>query len=602
MRISTHELFMRSMDNFTLQQSLINQVQEQIASGKKMLVPSDNPIGMMQALNYHYQFNKDEQFIKNANTAQSQLEYEESVLENVNRIYHRFKELTIAAGAGSLSNTDRESIVSEMQERLYELVSLANTRSSNGNYLFAGFNLTEAPVQRDLAGNYQYHGDSGQANIMLGESTNVLMTDHAKEIFFTIPSAGLDAHTYNGTATVTSASAGLVNAGTLTALQSNDLSINNILINHSISDSVSSSDVNASALAIANAINNKYEEHGVRAYAQPNVVSLGIFTPGVVTGSHFTVNGEPIIDLLGTEITIQDAINAKTAITGVSAAQPGGAGTAIVLTAADGRNIQLQTDGTSLATFVNFDLTTAPLDQVQRAQVTLTSHHAIEINGATPSNAGFNYGVTTTSVNTGTGVLSDAHVVNYDAEQNTAYSIVFGAGGTTYSIYDDSNPGTPLGGFSNVSYLSGEAITFAGVSVTISGTPNAGDSFGVQLPEAQNQSVFATFQRIIDKIRSVAYDPAQLSYEIGTGISNIDNAEAQLLNIRAQIGARLNIIESQINYHQNLKITTQKSLSQVEDVDYSRVITQLSEYSFTLQAAQQSFVKVQSLSLFYFIR
>ena len=79
--------------------------------------------------------------------------------------------------------------------------------------------------------------------------------------------------------------------------------------------------------------------------------------------------------------------------------------------------------------------------------------------------------------NTGTGTISAVTVNTVQASNADTYTINFGAGGTTYTITDTSASGSTTSAAQP--YTAGSAITLGGMSVSISGTPSAGDSFTV---------------------------------------------------------------------------------------------------------------------------
>ncbi|MBN9286692.1 MAG: flagellar hook-associated protein 3 [Gammaproteobacteria bacterium 39-13] len=603
MRISTVDIYLNAINNFEQQQLLLNDTENKISVGKRIIVASDDPIGATQAINLRYQMNKFDQFIKNSTTAENALEYEDSILDAVTSLYQRLIELTIQAGNTVLVDSDRNAIAVEMTERLQELTDLVNERSANGDYLFSGFDTNIMPVIQDTNGVYHFRGDEGQRDVMLGTSTFVAISDSGKEIFFNIPTQRINGSGNDGLATVTSPASSLVTAGTVPPIGPNDLIISQIAIPAPILDGVSTSDAASSALAIANAINSQYVNHKVRAVANATQVDLGIYTPGTIGTNEFVINGIEIIDTGGTEASLMSAISAMASQSGVTVSQPGGPGTNMMLSAADGRNIQLQTLGTSpAATFANFNLTAGTLDQVMVGTVSLRAHQDFSIGGALPSAAGFSAGIYPLSTNTGTGIISQPQVIDNIADPTQTYSIIFNAGGTTFNIVSDADPTTPLAGFANVTYAPGKTISFNGISLNITGIPNGGDVFGVSLVDVSTQDIFTSIQQIIKNITSYSSDPVQFSYEIGLGLNNLYDAQNVLIKTRTLVGARLNVVESAKGFNETLKLLSQKNLSLIEDLDYSQAITKLTQTSFALQAAMQSFVQIQNLNIFAFLR
>lgn len=602
MRVSTVDLYRRTVDNLTIQQAAINDLQLKISAGKRIINASDDPIGATKASNLRYEISKFNQFIKNADTAKGLLEYEDSILDSVSHLYQRLRELAISAGNASLGRDDREAVATEMEERLNELQDLVNAKDANGDYLFSGYKSKVQTVIKAENGQFVFQGDEGKRNISLSNTTSLTILDSGKNIFFNIPTDRVNGESFNGVANTTGASGTLVNSGTLIPLASTDLLINNVAIPASEIDGISTTDAASSGIAMASAINSQIAEHGVHAVTNPTVCNLGIYTPNPITGSQFTINGVNVLDPTATETSLILSINAITEQTGVTATQPGGAGTAIVLTAADGRNIQLQTSGGATANFANFDLTAGALDQVMHSTVTLRSHEAFNIQGALPSHAGFTAGTYSPSVNSGSGIVTQPVIIDTIENVNESYSIIFNNPPTTFNVVADSDPTTPLVGFTNVTYVPGQNIDFNGIRVAISGSPNAGDIFGVDLSVKPTQDIFTTITTLITSIRGLGADPTRYSYEIGQGLNSINYSESRLIEARAEVGVRINIADSQKDFNDKLNVLTQSILSEVEDLDYTAAITKLTQNSFILQAAQQSFVKVQSLSIFNYLR
>lgn len=601
MRISSIEYFQKSLDGLLTQQVRLNQIQQQVSTGKKFSQASEDPIGASNALQIRQDIIRFNQYSSNANTLRSNLEFEESVLQGLTNQYQRIRELAIAANSGALSNIERQAISHEIGVILNDLESIANTKNGSGEYIFSGFKTLTKAVVKDVSGQYVYQGDEGQRGIQLSDTSSIESNDTGKSIFFDIANNAITATQVAGITQVTSTNPGLVNVGALPTIDTNDLIINNIAIPAASTDGVSSIDAARSSLAIANAINSTITDHEVHAVVNENTYDMGVFNNQPIGANEFTINGVGIVNPVGTEASLINAINQQLTVTGVSATQPGGAGTAIVLTAQDGRNIQLQTNGGATADFANFTLTGGALDQVKRGTITLRSHLDVNIQGANPNNAGLTAGTTNLSANIGTGVMSAIQVVDTPSNINETYSIVFNAGGTSYDIVADSNPSIPIAGFDDVAYTSGQTINFDGLRFSISGAPQAGDVFNIQMTQPATQDIFTSVANAQQAILSYGAESSRLDYEIGVLLNNLEEAESVLNNTRAQIGARMNVTDSLAKNNDNITLIAQKTLSAIEDVDYAEAISLLSQTTFTLEVSQQAFARIQGLSLFNFI-
>lgn len=205
--------------------------------------------------------------------------------------------------------------------------------------------------------------------------------------------------------------------------------------------------------------------------------------------------------------------------------------------------------------------------------------------------------------NLGTGVISAAVLEDPVSYVGDIYTIDFslnGSGSLQYQI-TGANTGpvytAPLPVFDEDS-----KVTFNGVSYSISGFPASGDSFTVE--PSFRQSVFTTVNQIVSALgmpNDTSTLQASFQNALNVGMQNLDQAMTHIDEVRASVGSRLNVIESEKNINDSLKVEAESALSVVKDLDYAEAITELNKRTLALQAAQQSFVKVQGLSLFEFI-
>ncbi len=202
------------------------------------------------------------------------------------------------------------------------------------------------------------------------------------------------------------------------------------------------------------------------------------------------------------------------------------------------------------------------------------------------------------SSNTGTGRLINDTLLNATAYVPHDFRIQFTAA-NTFDVIDDTTSTTVLAA---QTFAPDAAITFNGLSVAVTGTPAAGDSFTVT-PSA-NQSIFATLRNAIDAMEVDPASPAlaaQQAFDLDRTLSDIDQALAQLLSVRAAVGARQNTVESQVSTNEDLTMQLKTVKSHFEDADPVAAISELARQSQALEAAQQAFVRVQSLSLFNYL-
>ncbi|MBI2802764.1 MAG: flagellar hook-associated protein FlgL [Gammaproteobacteria bacterium] len=201
--------------------------------------------------------------------------------------------------------------------------------------------------------------------------------------------------------------------------------------------------------------------------------------------------------------------------------------------------------------------------------------------------------------NTGTGRLINAAVTNIAAVAPASFQINF-TSPTTYDVVNVTSGATVLAA---QPYTASAAINFNGISVAVTGAPNAGDRF--LIGPSQNQSIFATISKAQQDMSVDATSPkltSDMASNLDRALSDIDQAMSGLDSVRAQIGARQNALDSQTNTNADLTVQIQTIKAKLEDVDPVAAISNLARQTQALAAAQQAFVKVQGLSLFNYLR
>jgi len=198
--------------------------------------------------------------------------------------------------------------------------------------------------------------------------------------------------------------------------------------------------------------------------------------------------------------------------------------------------------------------------------------------------------------NTGMAVLGTGTVVNPAAWVRDTYTITFVAP-DSYEVRDSGNTLV-----ANGAYAPGQSISFAGIDVGFSGAPAAGDAFTVT--PSTSKDVFGTLSDLITALETPVVDPASraaLHNAVGQLLSDIDQGTGHVIDTRAQIGARLRAIEQESALNEGFTVQLTETLSEIRDLDYAEALSVLTQQLFGLEAAQQTFARVQGLSLFRFL-
>lgn len=187
-RVSTYWTFQRPVNDMLRLQSDLNKTSEQIASGKKMLSPADDPVGAARVLQLDQEIALLNQYERNITLLDSRLEQEEGVLDGVTDTLQRVRELAVQAGnAAVYSETERVAIAEEIEQRLKELFDLSNSKDGSGEYLFSGFQGSKQTFVENPGGGYLYQGDEGVRNLQISRTITMASGDTGKDIFLDVP-------------------------------------------------------------------------------------------------------------------------------------------------------------------------------------------------------------------------------------------------------------------------------------------------------------------------------------------------------------------------------------------------------------------------------
>src|SRR5262245_21732267 len=131
MRVSTNAIYRTGIESIQRGQNELSHTQLQMSSGKRILTPSDDPNGAVQALQLRQRIAAVEQFGRNANYATTRLYQEETVLQQMGDALNRVRELTVQAGNATQTDESRRIIAGELRQIRVSLVDMANSRDAN---------------------------------------------------------------------------------------------------------------------------------------------------------------------------------------------------------------------------------------------------------------------------------------------------------------------------------------------------------------------------------------------------------------------------------------------------------------------------------------
>ena len=400
--INTNLSALNAQRRLTATSNMLGRSFERLSSGLRINSAKDDAAGLAITNRFTAQIRGLNQAVRNSNDGISLAQTAEGALNETTNILQRIRELAVQSANDTNSDADRASLQAEVKELKFELDRIAETTNFNGNNILSG-----DFISREI-----------QVGANVGETLNISISaagtnDLARQ-------ARYDADRF-------------VNATNFGGLTITGVAgETRVRATVDVDDNFSTTLKSASAISKAAAINDSKDITGVRALVgETSVTGLSNIQSFSLDENNFmTINGEKItgFEIQNNDATsvLVDAINNSAADTGVIATLS--AQGELVLTAADGRNVEVDFSSASLSTAIGFDSVSAfsASNPTANADVALITNTVG--GGATVSTTGF--------VATGKLTLQSTGLFELTNDTNTQ-SIGFDNGGV-YGVNSES--------------------------------------------------------------------------------------------------------------------------------------------------------------------
>ena len=648
MRISTSQVYGIANIGMRDAQYAIDQTNQQISSGKRVLSPADDPVAATGILMLNQELARTAQFGKNIDSANNNLTLEDTTLQSVVNLITRLKELAVSAGNNAvLTSSDYKAIAAEVDSRLGELMNLQNTRNSSGQYIFAGFQSETQPFVSNGGGNYSYQGDEGQLRIQASTTVTVAVSDSGKKIFTDIPSSNKTFNTSASSSNQASPPA-IISVGNvydqaafdklfpedmLVTFNANssvnppspnytvtERSSGKVLVDKQVYISGQDIKVNGATFAISG---SPYS--GIAA--KPASVPLGTFTPTDFSGVGNSSTIEITVSGITERLTLDQNITSGSgpdSLNNLVTALGGGDKTFYDLpinstTAAAANFKKLQNLGITL-TASGFTSSTGLNITVKNGSAATDAVTGIgtQGTGTTSPNipftaSAFNFATTPGSVDITVNGKTETLQLTTNVTDAASLAVALNNSSNSLALAKLGLVATPAGlssiNNSVITLSNGSPNVYAAMGVTGNGATSSqgvlakpGDKFVIE--STQNQSLLTTVSRFSEAMKNV--DGTQegkdaLSKMIASTLANLENVMTNIVSVQGDVGARQNMLESTQDLNLDITLNSKTVLSQLEDLDYAEASTRLQMQTFVLSAAQQSFIKISELSLFKYM-
>ncbi|NKE06800.1 flagellar hook-associated protein FlgL [Mesobacillus selenatarsenatis] len=196
MRITQSMLASNSLKHLSESYRRMGKYEDQLATGKKITKPSDDPVVAMKGMYYRSNLTEVEQYKRNLSELYLWMDNSEAGIDQANSALQRVRELTIQGMNDSNSPDDRKAIAREVEQLKQSLAATANTQVG-GRYIFHGTDVLEPTVKigdkvevaenlyKDEIDNYQVEVSRGvfmKANVDPAKVFNQEMFDTVQKI------------------------------------------------------------------------------------------------------------------------------------------------------------------------------------------------------------------------------------------------------------------------------------------------------------------------------------------------------------------------------------------------------------------------------------
>lgn len=186
MRVSSLSIFNGSIQNILQQQAQLFESQVEMASGKRVNSPSDDPLSFPNIQSKTVNIDTTSQYNKNSDSAMSRLEIEEAAIRSGIDLVQRVRDLSLQGASSTVSKQDRIAIANEIRLRLDELMGIGNTRGAAGDYMFSGFKTTTVPFTKSSTNVFTYNGDQGQNYLQVSSGVTLPVNHSGYDVFFDV--------------------------------------------------------------------------------------------------------------------------------------------------------------------------------------------------------------------------------------------------------------------------------------------------------------------------------------------------------------------------------------------------------------------------------
>lgn len=182
MRVTQSMLAANSLRHLSQSYKNMGKYQDQLATGKKINRPSDDPVVAIKGMYYRSNLTEVEQYKRNLSEGYQWMENSEAGIEHATQVIQRARELTIQASNGSNSPEDLKAIGLEIGQLKEDLATVANTQVA-GRYIFNGAQTNVAPVEIEDNGSISVNMNTDAFKVEVSKGVQLKVNINPSNVF-----------------------------------------------------------------------------------------------------------------------------------------------------------------------------------------------------------------------------------------------------------------------------------------------------------------------------------------------------------------------------------------------------------------------------------
>jgi flagellar hook-associated protein 3 FlgL len=186
-------VFDQGAANLNRQTAAYLKTQNQLATGRRIVNPSDDPVAAARALEVTQRRDMNAQYLDNQKAARDALRTTEISLASLGDLLQDVRDNAMKAGNASLDDTQRRMIATDLRQQFGRLMSIANAKDANGEFLYAGFGLAAGetqPYEGSVEAGVTANGDQGQRKLQVSASRQLAISNSGFEVFENVDRVG----------------------------------------------------------------------------------------------------------------------------------------------------------------------------------------------------------------------------------------------------------------------------------------------------------------------------------------------------------------------------------------------------------------------------